>query len=70
MNQALNDIAMSGKINGFDQLSRTQQVQKLLETSPDKIILPMKRYLAQCQRNNPILDIKGIEKEQNKDKER
>lgn len=70
MNQALNDIAMSRKINGFDQLSRTQQVQKLLETSPDKIILPMKRYLAQCQRNNPILDIKGIEKEQNKDKER
>lgn len=70
MNQALNDIAMSRKINGFDQLSRTQQVQRLLETSPDKIILPMKRYLAQCQRNNPILDIKGIEKEQNKDKER
>lgn len=70
MNHALNDIAMSRKINGFDQLSRTQQVQKLLETSPDKIILPMKRYLAQCQRNNPILDIKGIEKEQNKDKER
>ena len=70
MNQALNDIAISRKINGFDQLSRTQQVQKLLETSPDKIILPMKRYLAQCQRNNPILDIKGIEKEQNKDKER
>lgn len=70
MNQALNDIAMSRKINGFEQLSRTQQVQKLLETSPDKIILPMKRYLAQCQRNNPILDIKGIEKEQNKDKER
>lgn len=70
MNQALNDIAMSRKINGFDQLSRTQQVQKLLETSPDKIILPMKRYLAQCQRNNPILDIKGIEKDKNKEKER
>lgn len=70
MNQALRDITMSRKINGFEQLSKTQQVQRLLETSPEKIILPIKRYLAQCQRNNPVLDIKGIEKEQNEKKEK
>lgn len=70
MNQALRDITMSKKINGFEQLSKTQQVQRLLETSPEKIILPIKRYLAQCQRNNPVLDIKGIEKEQNEKKEK
>ena len=70
MNQALHDIVKSGKIKNFDKMNRTQQVTVLLEQSPEKIIMPMKKYLTQCQKNNPVLDIKGIETEKNVEHEK
>ena len=70
MNQALHDIVNSGKIKNFDKMNRTQQVTVLLEQSPEKIIMPMKKYLTQCQKNNPVLDIKGIETEKNVEHEK
>ena len=62
LDHALADIEKSGKINGFNGFNKGQQVRMMLESSPQSIVVPMKRYLAQCQKNNPALEIKGLEK--------
>lgn len=62
LDRALADIEKSGKINGFSRFNKGQQVRMMLESSPQSIVVPMKRYLAQCQKNNPALEIKGLEK--------
>ena len=63
MNAALHEIATSGRRPGFEQLDKFKQLSILLEESPREIVEPMKRYLTICQRNNPVLNIKGIDDE-------
>ena len=65
MNAALHEIATSGRRPGFEQLDKFKQLSILLEESPREIVEPMKRYLIICQRNNPVLNIKGIDDEKN-----
>ena len=38
-------------------------LEELMEQNPRKVIVKMKKYLTECQENNPDLEIKGIKKE-------
>ena len=47
-------------------LSKTEKLKKLLSDNSSMLIAQIKHYLAICQQNNDVLDIKGIEDKSDK----
>lgn len=64
LSTALNEMT-STRTNTFEGI---QQLEKLMEYNPKELIEKVKLYLKQCQKNNPDIDIKGIENDFERDK--
>lgn len=59
--KVLKDITDSDAIPKFGTLTKAEKLKMLLEESPDILITSIKEYLIECQKNNSVLDIKGVE---------